>query len=286
MVDGNSPCTVSAPGTGVYTTQNAEAGGGTLSLRAATEESVNCAFARLIASVGPARAVDMAHRLGVVQNIPAFLSITLGTREATPLEMATVTSTLAAGGVRHDPVFVTRVTDPEGHVLLDTNNAPGEHAVSPDLAACETDMLRGLITNGTGTGGQLGAHTAAGKTGTTDEKTDARFAGYTPQLATVVWYGASTGRVPGAGFGGQTPATIWRSFMDAQLAGQPDAPFAPPGAACAAPGEQITGAGREPLPAPPPPAPPDASPAPPTPAPDAAAPGPGPGPGRGNGRKG
>jgi membrane peptidoglycan carboxypeptidase len=147
-------------------------------------------------------------------------------------------------------------------VLLDTANAPGERVVSPDLAACETDMLRGVITNGTGTGARTDAHTAAGKTGTTDEKTDAWFLGYTPQLATVVWYGASTGRVPGAGFGGQTPATIWKAFMNAQLAGQPDAPFAPPGGPCGVPGEQITPAGREPLPPPPAP-PPDASPAPP-----------------------
>lgn len=287
MVDGTSPCTVSAPGTGTYTTQNAEGGGGMLSLRAATEESVNCAFANLITSLGPAKAVDMAHRLGIAQDVPAFLSITLGTREATPLEMATVTSTLATGGVRHDPVFVTRVTTPEGHVLLDTANAPGERVVSPDVAACETDMLRGVIANGTGTAART-AHTAAGKTGTTDEKTDAWFLGYTPQLATVVWYGASTGRVPGAGFGGQTPASIWKAFMDAQLAGQPDAPFAPPGAPCDAPAEQITPGGRQPLPPPPPPPPPPEAPPEPPPGPPGPEPAPpdAPGGGRGGGNGG
>jgi membrane peptidoglycan carboxypeptidase len=287
MVDGTSPCTVAAPGTGTYTTQNAEGGGGgMLSLRTATEESVNCAFANLIASLGPAKAVDMAHRLGIVQDVPAFLSITLGTREATPLEMATVTSTLAAGGVRHDPVFVKRVTTPEGEVLLDTTNAPGQRVISPELAACETDMLRGVIANGTGTAARTD-HTTAGKTGTTDEKTDAWFLGYTPQLATVVWYGASTGRVPGAGFGGQTPAAIWKGFMGAQLASQPDAPFAPPGGPCNAPAEQITPAGRQPLPPPPPPPPPppEASPAPP-PGPPGPPPPDFPGGGRGNGRGG
>ncbi len=260
QVDGTSPCTIAAPGTGIYTTQNAEGPGGNLTLRAATEESVNCAFARLIGSLGPAKAVEMAHRLGIVQDVPAFLSITLGTREATPLEMATVTSTLAASGVRHDPVFVTKITAPDGKVVLDTTNAPGQQVISPDIAACETDILRGVVTNGTGKGAQT-AHTVAGKTGTTDEKTDAWFLGYTPQLATVVWYGASTGRVPGAGFGGQTPATIWKAFMDAQLAGQPDIPFAQPGGPCAAPGAQITPGGREPLPPPPePPPPPEAAP--------------------------
>jgi membrane peptidoglycan carboxypeptidase len=287
MIDGTSPCTVSAPGTGLYTTQNAEPGGGMLNLRAATADSVNCAFARLIESLGPAKAVEMAHRLGIAQDVPAFLSITLGTREATPLEMATIVSTLAAGGVRHDPVFVTRVTTPEGEVLLDTTNAPGPHVLGPDVAACETDMLRGVITNGTGRAATIG-HTAAGKTGTTDEKTDAWFVGYTPQLATTVWYGASTGRVPGAGFGGQTPAAVWKAFMDAQLAGQPDAPFAPPGGPCAIPGEQVTPGGRQPLPPPPPPPPsPEAppplpEPPPPPPPPDAPSPEPE-NPGRGRG---
>jgi penicillin-binding protein 1A len=218
----------------------------------------------------------MAHRLGIVQNVPAFLSITLGTREATPLEMATVTSTLAAGGVRRDPVFITRVTGPNDEVVLDTTNSPGQQVISPDVAACETDILRGVVANGTGRGAQI-AHTVAGKTGTTDEKADAWFLGYTPQLATVVWYGASTGRVPGAGFGGQLPATIWKSFMEAQLAGQPDAPFAPPGGPCAAPGQQITPDGRAPLPPPPPPGPPPEA------APPPAPPGPPPGQDRGEG---
>ncbi len=262
-VDGTSPCTVRAAGTGAYTTNNAEGGGGTLTLRAATEESVNCAFARLIESLGPARAVDMAHRLGIVQDVPAFLSITLGTREATPLEMTTVTSTLAAGGIRRDPVFVSKITAPDGQVVLDATNTPGQRVVDAGVAACETDMLRGVVTNGTGTAAQPAEHTVAGKTGTTDEKTDAWFLGYTPQLATVVWYGASTGRVPGAGFGGQTPAAIWKSFMDAQLAGQPDLPFAPPAGPCAAPGEAITPGGREPGPPPALPAPPPEPPPPP-----------------------
>jgi hypothetical protein len=157
-VDGTSPCTIAAPGAGMYTTQNAEGPGGNLTLRATTEESVNCAFARLIGSLGPAKAVDMAHRLGIAQDVPAFLSITLGTREATPLEMATVASTLAAGGVRHDPFFVTKVTARNGDVLLDNANAPGQQVISPDVAACETDMLRGVIANGTGKGGADRAH--------------------------------------------------------------------------------------------------------------------------------
>ena len=280
-IDGTSPCTIVAPGTGVYTTQNAEGPGGNLTLRDATAESVNCAYARLIGSLGPAKAVDMAHRLGIEQDVPAFLSITLGTREATPLEMATVTSTLASGGVRRHPVFVTKITGPDGKVVLDTTNAPGQQVISPDIASCETDMLRGVITNGTGRSAQI-AHSVAGKTGTTDEKADAWFLGYTPQLATVVWYGASTGRVPGAGFGGQTPASIWKSFMEAQLAGLPDTPFAPPGGPCAAPGQQITPGGRAPLPPPGPP--PEASPPGPPPPPADGGPKPGKGRGRGGGK--
>ena len=108
-VDGTSPCTASAPGLPVWNTENAEPGGGTLTLRQATTGSVNCAFAHVIASLGPPAVIDMAHRLGITQPVPDYLPITLGVKEATPLEMATVAATLAAGGVHHDPLFIERV---------------------------------------------------------------------------------------------------------------------------------------------------------------------------------
>jgi penicillin-binding protein 1A len=263
-VDGSSPCTAQRPPYPDWITSNAEPGGGTETLRTATENSVNCAFAHLIASMGPQYVVDMAHRLGITQNVPAYLSITLGTNETTPIEMATVASTLADRGVKHPPQFVLKVTTPGGRVLVDNTQAQGQSVVSSDIVDCETDMLRGVVQRGTGTAAQIGGVDIAGKTGTTDQKTDAWFLGYTPHFAAVVWMGAPQAQVPmhDVGgievFGGTYPARIWNAFAGAELAGVAPDPFPPAGPVCDRPGETIDNSGRY-VPAPrierPPPAP-------------------------------
>jgi len=249
-VNGTSPCLAVRPGFPPWSTVNAEAGQGTMSLRQATVNSVNCAFAHVIASLGPPAVVAMAHRLGVTGNIPDYLPITLGVASTTPLEMATVISTIADQGVRHDPTFVSRVVGPDGHVYIDNTQPPGQRVLDPSIADCETDMLHGVITGGTGTAAQLPGRDAAGKTGTTDSFGDAWFDGFTPQLATTVWMGATTGEVPMTDvggiqvFGGTYPARIWQAFMSAELAGQPAPPLPPAGPVCGRPGAPITDAGR------------------------------------------
>jgi penicillin-binding protein 1A len=216
-----------------WTTRNAEGGGGSYSLRTATEESVNCAYARLIAAVGPAKVAAMAKRMGITREPPAYPSITLGTVGASPLEMATVYSTLAAEGVRHDPVFVTKVLDRDGRVIFDT--APrAKRVLDVEIARTETDILTGVIRNGTGTRANIG-RPAAGKTGTTDDKTNAWFVGYTPQLVAAVWMGDPAAYTPmknvgrfGEVFGGTYPAVIWHEFMVAALRNQPVKKFTAP----------------------------------------------------------
>ncbi|HXY93045.1 MAG TPA: transglycosylase domain-containing protein [Acidimicrobiia bacterium] len=251
MVDGTSPCTAYRPGVPIWNTENAEPGGGILTLRQATADSVNCAFAHVIASLGPQAVVDMAHRLGITQPVPDYLPITLGVKEATPLEMATVAATLADDGVHHAPLFIERVVDSHGHTVVDNTHPRGTQVVAPDVVDCETDMLRGVIQDGTGTAAALDdGRDAAGKTGTTDDHGDAWFLGYTPQLATVVWMGAPQAREPMTDvggievFGGTYPARVWKAFMDASLAGRPDVDLPAAGPVCDRPGASITDAGR------------------------------------------
>jgi membrane peptidoglycan carboxypeptidase len=254
-VDGTSPCTAAAPGVPVWNTENAEPGGGVISLRAATSGSVNCAFAHVIASLGPKAVVDMAHRLGITQPVPDYLPITLGVTPATPLEMATVAATLASGGVHHDPLFIQRVTAQDGTTLIDNTQPQGTRVVAQDVVDCETDLLHGVITGGTGTAAALDGRDAAGKTGTTDAHGDAWFLGYTPQLATVVWMGAPAAPIPMTDvggievFGGTYPARVWKAFMDAQLGGQPAVDLPDPGPVCDRPGAGITDRGRGEAPA-------------------------------------
>jgi penicillin-binding protein 1A len=273
IVDGSSPCEFP-----IGRTENFEPGGGAMTLRAATAGSVNCAFARTEVDVGFQPVIDLAHRMGIrQQTLQPILTLTLGAIETTPLEMTTVASTIASGGVRHGPSFVSRVIGPDGAVLYDASSDPGERVLSPEVAACETDLLRGVVTGGTGTNARLADNRpVAGKTGTTDGRSDANFLGFTPQLAAFVWHGNATARVPGAGFGGDVPARIFKRFMDNALAGAPILQFPDPGPVCTRPPTRVPViTGPEPDDAPPrAAAPPQATPGPTAPRPTAPRPSP------------
>lgn len=260
-ISGLSPCTVSIDGFAPWTTRNAEGEGGMYSLKSATQGSVNCAYARLIAALGPKKVSEMATKLGITREVPAYPSITLGTIGVSPLEMATVYSTLAAEGVKHDPVFITKLKDRNGRVIF-VENEPGKRVLPAEIARTETSILQGVIRSGTGTRARLapgdGAggkgkteRFAAGKTGTTDDKTNAWFVGYTPDLVAAVWMGDPAAYTPmtnvgsiGAVFGGTYPAMIWKAFMDAALRGRVVREFAKPNERLWPAAASITEAGR------------------------------------------
>ena len=136
----------------------------------------------------------------------------------TPLELTDAYATLAAGGIHRDPVAIEKVTFPDGKV--DEPQAAKPKRVLPEAVAYEvTRLLHDNITEGTGTAAYTGCAGQAGKTGTTDEYTDAWFSGYQPNLATAVWVGypesndISMSSVHGRTvFGGTFPAEIWHSL--------------------------------------------------------------------------
>jgi len=239
-VDGSSPCDFGRLGQ----TANAEGGTGVMTLRAATEGSVNCAYVRVQLAVGFTKVIDMAKRLGITQNtLQPFLTLTLGTIESTPLEMATVASSIASMGLRHDPYFIEKIVNPEGIVIYQEQH-PGIRVLDEEAAACEIDILRGVVQRGTGTGAQVPGWAVAGKTGTTDRRADAWFVGMTPKLVAAVWHGRPDSNQPGAGFGGQIPASIFRRFMSSMLEGVPPEGWPDPPQWCNAPGQYISEAGR------------------------------------------
>ena len=236
-IDGSAPCVIPLPG-GLppWQVDNYEgSSGGVVTLQTATARSLNCAYARLVMTVGPERVADVARRLGVRRPLQPVPSITLGALEVSPLDMATVFATLAAQGVRHDPVFVRRVVDPSGGVLVDNRPNPAR-AIDAEVTRIETQVLTSVVTQGTGRAAALPGRPVAGKTGTASEWRDAWFGGFVPQLAAVVWMGAPQGQVPMVNVGGirvtggSYPARIWSSFMTSALAGQPVVGFAPPAA--------------------------------------------------------
>ena len=121
-VSGSSPCEFGPMGK----TQNAEGGGGHMTLRDATVDSVNCAYVRTSLAVGLDKVIATAHRMGIKQTtLSPILTLTLGSIETTPLEMATVGATIANGGTRHDPLFVSKIATRGGTVLFDIDRRLG-----------------------------------------------------------------------------------------------------------------------------------------------------------------
>lgn len=229
-VNSRAPCTFNLPGAPQW--RITASGAGTISVRDATSRSLNCAFARMAIALGPEKIVDMAHRLGIRKNLQAVPSITLGTQPTSVLEMAGAFSVFANDGIRREPIFVTRVEGPEGEVLYNARTR-GQQVLDPNLARTETEVLRRVITSGTGRAADIG-RPAAGKTGTTDDYSDAWFVGYTPQMTTAVWMGHPNEVVPMFGVGGRNvtggsyPAQMWARFMRPALEGEPALDFVAP----------------------------------------------------------
>jgi penicillin-binding protein 1A len=199
---------------------------GPTSIENATLRSDNSVYARLSLDVGPENIADIAYRLGVRTDLRtsegAFVpSMGLGSRVVTPMDMASVYSTLAAGGVYSKPMAIRKVILPGGKVDTEAGwGVPRRERAVPDWVAAQVvDILEKNMTSGTGVGAYFGG-TAAGKTGTTDNYADAWFCGFTPGLEATVWIGYPKGEIPmtsvhGISVSGPTfPATIWKLFME------------------------------------------------------------------------
>jgi penicillin-binding protein 1A len=218
--NGTSPMTLEIPGGGTWTVNNAEEGGGTMSLEEATWDSVNVIFAQLDLDVGPENVTQTAHEMGIEAPLESVPAEAIGglRHGVTPLEQADGYATLASGGIHHDPTAISRVEFPNGKVE-ETDPDSGERVLTAGQAYDVTKILEGVITQGTGAGyTYMGCGAEAGKTGTSEDLSDAWFVGYTPLYSTAVWVGHPQSR-EATGFGGPTAGPIWRSFMESAVAG-------------------------------------------------------------------
>jgi penicillin-binding protein 1A len=207
---------------------------GRIPLTEATVLSDNTVFARLTLDLGPQSIADLAQTMGVKSPLRPVPSLGLGANPISPLDLATAYATLAAGGVRHTPGMITKVVFPDGHSARPSSSST-TRVLDPKVAAAVTKVLAENVKTGTGTAAALSGRPVAGKTGTTDNWTDAWFAGYTPQLATVSWVGYPTRERPMTDVhgiqvvGGSFPAEIWHTYMTAALQGQAVLQFPDPG---------------------------------------------------------
>jgi penicillin-binding protein 1A len=217
---GTSPMTLSLPGGGFWTVNNDEPGGGTMSLADATWNSINVVYAQLDLDVGPENVTETAESMGIETELNSYPAEAIGglTTGVTPLEMADAYATLANGGVHHDSTAISKVEFPNGKV--DTiDNSKGNRVLTPGEAWEVTKLLEGVITQGTGAGyTSIGCTSEAGKTGTSEDESDAWFVGYTPLYSTAVWVGHPKSRET-TGFGGPTAGPVWQNYMSAAQGG-------------------------------------------------------------------
>ncbi|MGI6421953.1 MAG: transglycosylase domain-containing protein [Syntrophomonadaceae bacterium] len=181
-------------------------------LKEALMISDNVIAVRLNHLLGPQDVANHAEKFGF-KNIEPILSLPLGSKEVTPLDMAAAYSVFANEGIYSRPRYILKVMDRYGQVLEESDSQQ-RRVVSPENAYIISDMLKGVLEAG-GTGSHLKAlvgRPAAGKTGTTDDYNDAWFVGYTPQLCCAVWVGYDQGRNVNL-VGGVGAGPIWANFM-------------------------------------------------------------------------
>ena len=200
---------------------------GWTTIERATLRSDNTVYAQLTLDVTPEAVAEMAEKLGVRSPLEVggavVPSIGLGAMDVSPLDMASAYATLAAGGIYSEPMAIRKVILPDGE---DTGAGWGKpkrkRVISDGVAYTVTRILEQNIDYGTGVGADYG-HPAAGKTGTTEEWSDAWFCGYTPRLGTTVWVGYPKAKIPMTSVhgirvtGGSFPAQIWRLFMSSAI---------------------------------------------------------------------
>lgn len=215
---------------GSWTVHNAEpSDGGSMDMQSATWDSVNTYYAQLERDVGLCKVATMAAAFGMrtpngspLAQVPSF---TLGSNEIDIIHEAAAYAGFAASGRYCSPIAITSITNAEG-AQTPVPDAKCHQAVDAGVANEVTDILRGVISVGTAAGNTIPGRDAAGKTGTTENLVTALFAGYTPDLAAVLWNGD-----PGAPFGdpvdqyGASLAPLWTSSFQGALAGQPAASF-------------------------------------------------------------
>ena len=172
-------------GTDLWKPQNYEKGEfqGPVRLRLALAKSINTVAIRTIYDIGPQRVAQLAHAMGVQSQLPETLSLALGSGDVSPLELTNAFTTFAAGGKAAAPQVLERV----GKDLIEPP-APTQ-VLRPEVAYILVNMMRSVITEGTGTRASVLKMDVVGKTGTSNDVRDAWFMGMTPNLVVGVWVG-------------------------------------------------------------------------------------------------
>ena len=203
---------------------------GRITLRKALETSANVAAVKLLVGTGYTPVLTLAQRLGIRSDLKPYPSMALGAFEVRLVDLAGAYGAFANGGLRLEPHLVHEVLDREARSVHRFEPQATE-ALRPETAYVLTRMMEGVITDGTGAAAAGLGRPLAGKTGTTDDNTDAWFVGYSPDLVVAVWVGHDVKKSLGSReTGARAALPIWQSFMEVALRDAPVHDFLqPPG---------------------------------------------------------
>ena len=202
---------------------------GPMTLRQALESSTNVIAAKLIDQIGPHAVIETARRLGINSYLNPYPSLALGGSEVYLIELVSAYCTFANHGYRVDPIFVTKVLDSDGNVL-EANVPRARQVLAENDTYILVSMMQGVVQRGTAAAAQKLGRPLAGKTGTTNDNTDALFIGYSPSLAAGVWVGYDENRksIGSRETGGRAALPIWIDFMEEALKDTPIEEFPVP----------------------------------------------------------
>lgn len=191
---------------------------GNITLRRALADSRNIPAVKLAQQVGMAGVADYARRFGITSPLPPFLSVALGAADLTLYEQTAAFTVFPNDGIRIEPRYIRKVTDYEGHAL-EEDFPDAKDAVNARTARIMVSLLEDVIQRGTGVAARKLNHPLAGKTGTTNDYTDAWFIGFSPSITCGVWIGFDEKKPLGNNeTGGQTALPVWIDFMRVAIA--------------------------------------------------------------------
>jgi penicillin-binding protein 1A len=195
---------------------------GNITLRRALAGSRNVPAVKLAEKVGINSVVETTRRFGITTPLPAYLPLALGAADMKLIEHVSAFTVFPDDGIRIDPHMIRRVTNYDGALLEEAH--PGIHEViPPEVAHTMTAMLEEVVQFGTGIAAKALKRPSAGKTGTTQDYTDAWFIGFTPQITTGVWVGFDDKQISlgKKETGARAALPVWLEFMQNGLAGMP-----------------------------------------------------------------
>jgi len=190
---------------------------GNVLLRKAIEFSLNSCAVQVIQEIGPTTVIEYARKLGIKSPLTNTFSLALGASDVTLFEMVEAYSVFANKGIKTTPYYIIRIEDKDGRII-EQNFPKEEDVLSPQVCYVLTNLLKGVVLHGTGKYARFLNRPCAGKTGTTNDFTDAWFIGYVPQYVCGVWVGYDNHRRLGYNMtGGVVACPIWTDFMKRAL---------------------------------------------------------------------